>query len=232
MIAQEEILIRKKIGMITIGQSPRTDVVPEMKEILGPELEVMEAGALDGLSLEEVKRFYPKKGDLILCTRMSDGTEVVVGKRYILPRVQRCIDLLTGKGAEVLLFLCTGRFPDFSSKRVFIEPQKILDHLILALLREKERMGLLVPLRDQIEQAGKNYVRLKGEVIIRAASPYAGKDEVSMAARELRKANPAVIVMHCMGYTQEMKRRVREITGKPTVLARSLVARTLKELLS
>ena len=224
-------MVRKKIGMITIGQSPRTDVVPEMKEILGPKVEVMEAGALDGLSLEEVRRFYPKIGDYILCTRMSDGTEVVVAKKHILPRVQRCIDLLTGKGAEVLLFLCTGRFPEFSSKRLFIEPQKIVDHLILALFREKERMGLLVPLRDQIEQAGKNYVRSKGEMIIRAASPYARKDEISLAARELKKADPEVIVMHCMGYTQEMKRKVQEITGKPTVLARSFVARTLRELL-
>jgi protein AroM len=217
--------------MITIGQSPRTDVVPEMKEILGPDVAVMEAGALDGLSLEEVKRFYPKKGDYILCTRMADGTEVVVAKRHVLPRIQQCIHLLTDKGAEVLLFLCTGKFPEFSSGRLFIEPQKIVDHLVSSLLRENEKLGLLIPLHDQVEQAGRSYARLKGEVIVRAASPYAKKDEISRAAKELKKADPAVIVMHCMGYTQEMKRRVREITGKPVILARSFVARTLRELL-
>ena len=225
-------MVKKKIGMITIGQSPRMDVVPEMKGILGREVEVMEAGALDGLSLEEVKGLYPEEGDYILCTRMLNGKEVVVAKRHVLPRVQKCIDLLTEKGAEVLLFLCTGKFPEFHSKRLFIEPQKVIDHLIGALLREEEKMGLLVPLQDQIEQARKSYVRLKGEMIIKAASPYAGKDEVSRAAKELKKADPGVIVMHCMGYTQEMKRRVQEITGKPTVLARSFVARTLRELLS
>jgi protein AroM len=69
-------------------------------------------------------------------------------------------------------------------------------------------------------------------VIIKAASPYAPEDEISMAAEELKRADPHVIVMHCIGYTQAMKERVMEITGKPTVLARSLVARTLKELLS
>jgi protein AroM len=37
--------------------------------------------------------------------------------------------------------------------------------------------------------------------------------------------------MHCMGYTLGMKQKVMEITGKPTVLARSLVARMLKELM-
>jgi protein AroM len=225
-------MILKKIGMITIGQSPRVDIVPEMREILGPEVEIMEAGALDGLTLEEVKTFFPKKGDYILCTRMSDGTEVVVAKKFITPRVQQCIDLLTAKGAEILLFLCTGKFPRFSSKRLFIESQKVLDHFIMALHEENERMGLLIPLTDQIVQARKKYDRLKGEMIIKAASPYALKDEVSMAAKELRKADPHVVVMHCMGYTQAMKKRVMEITGRPAVLARSLVARTLKELLS
>jgi protein AroM len=222
----------RKIGMITIGQSPRIDLIPEMREVLGKEIEILEAGALDGFTLEEVKKFYPKGGDYILCTRMSDGTEVVIARRFILPRIQKCIDLLTDKGAEILLFLCTGKFPEFFSKRLFIESQKILDHFILALHGENERMGLLIPLFDQIEQAKKKYDRLKGEIVIQAASPYAKKDEVARAAKELKKADPHVIVMHCMGYTQAMKRKVREITGKPTLLARSIVARTLKELIS
>jgi len=221
-----------KIGMITIGQSPRVDIIPEMREILGSEVEIIEAGALDGLTLEEVKRFYPKEKDYILCTRMSDETEVVVAKRFIIPRVQKCIDSLTEKSAEILVFICTGKFPPFSSKRLFIEAQQILDHFILALQGERKRMGLLIPLSDQIKQARKNYDRLKGKIVIRAASPYASEDEISIAAEALKRANPHVIVMHCMGYTQAMKKKVMEITGKPTILARSLVARTLKEMLS
>lgn len=222
----------KKVGMITIGQSPRVDVIPEMKGILGAEIEVLEAGALDGLSREEVKGFYPKKGDYILCTRMADGTEVIIGKKFILPRMQQCINLLTGKGAETILLLCTGKFPEFSSERLLIEPQKILDNFILALQGKGQRMGLMIPLQGQMEQAQKKYRRLKGEIIIQAASPYARRDEVQLAARAYKKADPHVIVMHCMGYTQTMKDQVREMTGKPVILARSLVARTLKELLS
>ncbi|MFH1350045.1 MAG: AroM family protein [Pseudomonadota bacterium] len=221
----------KKIGMITIGQSPRVDIVPEMRVILGPDTEIIEAGALDGLSLGEVKTFYPKKGDYILCTRMANGTEVVVARKFILPRVQRCIDLLTEKGAEILLFLCTGKFPEFKSKRLFLESQKILDHFLLALHGEQEKIGLIIPLADQIQQAKNKYRRLKGRMIIQAASPYATQDEMRLAAEALKKADPHVIVMHCMGYTLEMKQKVMEITGKPTVLARSLVARMLKELI-
>jgi protein AroM len=225
-------MIQKKIGMITIGQSPRVDVVPEMREILGDGIEIIEAGALDGLTKEEVKKFYPKNRDYILCTRMSDETEVVVAKRFIVPRVQHCIDLLTERGAEILLFLCTGRFPEFHSKRLFIEAQQIVDHTMEALQSKKGKIGLVIPLKNQIGQARKKYHRLTGKVVIKAASPYALTDEVAIAAEALKKADPQVIVMHCMGYTREMKKKVMEITGKPTLLARTLVARTLKELLS
>jgi protein AroM len=225
-------MIPKRVGMITIGQSPRVDVVPGMQEILGPNFEILEAGALDGLSLEEVKKFSPKKGDYILCTRMADGTEVVIGKRFILPRMQECIDLLTERGAEVLLLLCTGKFPPFSSRRLLLEPQKILDHFLQALQGEKIRFGMLSPLKAQIPQTRKKYRRLKGTFFLYAASPYAPTDELGEAAEVLRKKDPHVVVMNCMGYTPAMKKRVMEITGKPTVLANSLVARALAELLS
>lgn len=217
--------------MITIGQSPRTDLVPPMQELLGLDVDVMEAGALDGLSLEEVKGLYPRKGDIVLCTRMADGTEVVVGRRDLIPRVQQCIDRLTEAGAELLVFLCTGRFPEFATKRLFIEPEKIVDHLITAFLSENMRLGLLVPLSGQIEQARRRYRRLKGEVVIKAASPYGRPHELVSAAKELKAADPSMIVMHCMGYTEAMRGTLREVTGRPTVLARSLVARVVKELL-
>ena len=38
-----------KVGLITVGQSPRSDVVPDMAAILGGDVEIVEAGALDGL---------------------------------------------------------------------------------------------------------------------------------------------------------------------------------------
>ena len=48
----------KKIGMLTIGQSPRDDILPGLKEIFGKNVEIVEAGALDGLTLEEVERVF------------------------------------------------------------------------------------------------------------------------------------------------------------------------------
>ncbi|NCB17973.1 MAG: hypothetical protein EOM65_17595 [Synergistales bacterium] len=53
--------MRKIIGTVTIGQSPRTDVIPDIASILGPDVEIREAGALDGLSRDEIAAFCPGK---------------------------------------------------------------------------------------------------------------------------------------------------------------------------
>ena len=42
------------VGLVTIGQAPRDDVVPDMSEILGRDVRLVQAGALDGLSRDEM----------------------------------------------------------------------------------------------------------------------------------------------------------------------------------
>ena len=87
-----------KIGMLTIGQTPRVDLLPALVEILGDEHEIIEAGALDGLSLEDVKDIEILPDDYILVSRMRDGTEVKITKRFVIPRIQEKITELEEKG--------------------------------------------------------------------------------------------------------------------------------------
>ena len=83
-----------KIGAITVGQSPRVDVIPEMEPILGDSFEILQMGGLDGLSKEEIAAFKPRENDHILVSRLTDGSSVTFGESYILPRLQDCIHTL------------------------------------------------------------------------------------------------------------------------------------------
>jgi protein AroM len=47
----------------------------------------------------------------------------------------------------------------------------------------------------------------------------------------LKEANCDLIVMYCMGFTQELTKEVRSMTKKPVILSSSIVARTIGELL-
>jgi hypothetical protein len=76
---------KRTVGAITIGQSPRTDMVPELLEVLGPGVELLEGGALDGMSGAEIAAIAPRDGDQVLVTRLRDGSSVRLAERHILP---------------------------------------------------------------------------------------------------------------------------------------------------
>ena len=221
---------RPKIGAITIGQSPRTDVVPEMLDVLGPCVEIVEGGALDGLSASEVASLAPRDGDYVLVTRMRDGSAVTIAEHHILPRMQDQLDRLVAEGAEVVALLCTGEFPAFRSSRLVVEPQVVLHHFV-AGVAGRRRLGVVVPVPEQVEQGAARWRVVAAEVRVAAGSPYGDPAELGRAAEELREWRADLIVLDCIGFTGAMKARAAAIAKVPVILPRTILARTLAELL-
>jgi len=220
--------MKKRVGMVTIGQSPRKDVVPEIKKILGHKVEVIECGALDGLSKEKVKELAPVGDDLILVTRMRSGEEVTVAESRILPRLQDCVDRLASN-CEILALLCTGRFPELTSRRVLLTPDALLDGIVNGIHGVKT-MGVLIPSREQLGQMSGRWKKNGRKVVVESASPYSTLDTITPSAKKLASSNPDLIVLDCMGYTLRTKETVGKITGKPVILPRSVLAHAILEL--
>ena len=65
--------------------NPRDDVVPEMVEFLGKGVEIVQAGALDGLTYEEILDFKPDKDDYVLVSRLRDGRSVKFAEGIYCP---------------------------------------------------------------------------------------------------------------------------------------------------
>ena len=70
----------RKIGAITVGQSPRTDVTQEIEGLLGS-IELIQRGALDGVTADDITRMAPQPGEYVLVTRLTDGTSVRIAKK-------------------------------------------------------------------------------------------------------------------------------------------------------
>src|SRR5699024_12551875 len=99
-------------------------MIPEMIEFLGEDVEVLQSGALDGLILEEIEAFTIGKDDYVLVSKLRDGSSVKFAERHILTRLQKCIDKLESQGVDIILFICTGVFPDgFKSNVPILYPQ-------------------------------------------------------------------------------------------------------------
>ena len=224
--------MQPKLGMITIGQSPRNDIMPGMKLVLGPEIQVVEKGALDELSSTQIQKLYPEADMTTLVTRLADGSQVVIAEEAIIPKVQAKIDELNAEGVELIVLLCTGHFPRFSSQCVLLEAQKVVDHCVEACVRDGDSIGLLVPLPQQMDQARENLSHVTPNISVASASPYESEDKLLKAAEILAQHDVKLVVMHCMGYRHDHRRKVREITGKPVILSNAIVARTAAELVA
>lgn len=218
------------LGLVTIGQSPREDVLPQMTPFLPANLDIRQMGALDGLSHEQILELTPDREDYVLHTRLRDGSSVTIGRKPILSSVQACIDQLESGGANPILLLCTGEFPELRSSRLLIEPDRLLVNVVRGL--GVRRLGVVVPLSSQVGELTDKWGEINTDVTFVAASPYAYQDEVTPAARELAGHTIDIVVMDCMGFTQAHKRTFSQATGRPVILASSIVARVVGELLS
>lgn len=215
------------VTFVTIGQTPRTDLVPELAARLPVGVAVREIGALDGLDAEEVAALAPAADEARLVTRMADGSQAVVSKAWVQRRLQELLDGMTADADAVVVLLCTGEFPGLHAPGLFLDAQHLVDHGVAALCGGMRRIGLLLPLA---EQADEFHWRPAAHQELRAAfaSPYAG-DRFDEAGAEL--ADCDVVVMHCMGYTEEQRGRVAAASGRPVLLARRLVSSAVTQLL-
>ncbi|MCI8638988.1 MAG: AroM family protein [Coprococcus sp.] len=222
--------MNRKIGAITIGQSPRNDLIPEIEEyFMGAE--VLQAGALDGLSKEEIQALLPEEGDTVLVSRLRDKSWAVMGERKIVPLLQKCVDALTVQNVSFIILLCTGKFAEALHSPVpVIYPQKLIYGIVPALADGK-RIGIVNPEATQIGQCIKNWGAVSDNITVTSLNPYDANSAVESAAAEMVRKQADIIILDCMGYTRKMKSRMEELTGKPVILPRTLVARIVGELL-
>lgn len=221
-----------RLGMVTVGQSPRSDIVPAMSAMIGPGVAVVEKGALDGLSGDGIQSLAPTEGQTVLCTRLACGEEVVISKQGVIPLVQKRIEELNGEGVDLILLLCTGQFSRFESRVLVLTAQEIVDRAIQAVIGDTDTLGLVVPLAEQEAEMREKLLHITPNVVAVSASPYAADEGIKGAAEQLNQYSPDLIVLYCMGFNRAHRRIFRQVTGKPAIVANSMVSRTLAELLA
>jgi len=212
---------------VTIGQTPRDDLIPEILSVLGRGVDVDQLGVLDGLSGDLIGRAAPGPTRPRLVTRLRDGSQVVLEKTWVQRRLQAILDEIDPARYTAVVLLCTGEFPGLEGPGLFLDAQHLVDFGAAALCSGARRIGVLLPLS---EQAGDFHLHPGPgqELLFSHASPYEG-DRFREAARELARSD--LIVMHCMGYTEAQRETVASASGRPVLLARRLVATALANLL-
>jgi len=222
------------IGMVTVGQAPRDDLVPAMEAMFSRPARVLQAGALDGLGADEIRRLGPGPGETGIAARLLDGSETLLSHAKIFPRVQQCVDRLRADGAEFLVILCGADWSAIRSDVLVVNPGRVFPAIVSALATGR-RLGVIKPSGGQIEAATRQFAERGVEAVVTAASPYTGEqrlEDVRRAAERLKAAGVSLVWMTCVGMDEPMRDVVSAVVGVPVLLARSVLARVIDELLA
>jgi len=217
------------LGLLTIGQSPRPDIVESMFGCRPAWC--LEFGALDGLSRQEVAALAPAAAEHPLVTRLRTGEEVTVAKERLLPFLQRAADAAVDAGATLLVVLCTGTFGGLRAPVPLLYPDQLLVAIVNALL-PSGTLGVVMPHPGQYTAMKRKWALAGRRFVGVVASPYVASPSLAAAGRELAARGADLIVLDCMGFTQEMKRAVVEGSDRPVILANRLIGRVIEELLN
>ncbi|GAA1073017.1 AroM family protein [Nocardiopsis composta] len=222
-----------RLGIITIGQAPRTDLTPEITALL-PRAAVVERGVLDGLTRAGIEARPPRADEHALTTRLADGSPVVIGESLVMERLPGVLAELE-RETDAVLLACTGGFPRLEHAKPLFVPDRMIAFGAAALLGETGRLGVLCPLPEQREDTAAKFGRrlpAGARVLTEACSPYTGTgEELAAAAARLAAGGAELLALDCVGYTGEMRARAAAASGLPVVLARSVCARLAAEVL-
>lgn len=226
------------LALVTIGQSPRDDIMAGLGTHLPPGTEVAQAGLLDNLGPSDLVELAPRPGEQVLVTRMRDGGEVRLSEKRTIPRFLELLRRVDRSGADVILVLCTGSLlpptgrPAGSGFRaLLVRPDELLTGVVRSLARGRS-LGVIVPSPDQVEPASERWSGAGRAPAVVGASPYGPAGALRTAAASLALKAPELVVMDCMGFGPEHRRVVQEVVECPVILASALVGRVVAELLA
>lgn len=226
-----------RLGVITVGQSPRPDLVPLFEAALPEGAELVECGVLDGLDRDEIARDYsPEPDGAVLISRLVNGSSVIISKARAEARVAELVKDLDHKGCGMILLLCTGVFRGLECSRArVLQPQELLMPTIKALVTGRHA-GFLVPTEAQAAKVPEKWACLaeaenSAPPLARALSPYDADDaEIAEAARALVDAGAEVLVGDCIGFGEHHRRIARKAAGVPVIVSTGLLSKLVSEL--
>lgn len=215
------------LGVVTIGQSPRPDLVaafsahaPGARVTVRGALDDVETPAIDALAL--IHTHYP------LLVRLADGTTRAIGRDTLHPHVIRAARQLATDGATAIVVACAGDFPDVPCGVPVVLPGRVVPAVTRALV-SSPRIGVVTPIAGQVAAATTKWHADGFDPVVTFAAP---DDDAALdrAAELLRASGVPFIVLDCMGHAEDAAYRLQERSGARVLLAQSLAARVAGEL--
>lgn len=219
-----------RIGTLTIGQSPRPDLVASLKQRF-PEAEIIEVGALDPLDHSDLPpRNCTKGAAYLLTTRMRDGSLVHVPETFLMPFMANGLKRLETKCLKAIFLLCAGTFAELSSPVPLIKPF-VLAHEMLANIGIKQ-LGIIAPIPEQVKPIQDRWEAAGFEVTVWAADA-TQPDEAFIGTVKRYQAEKKfkALVLDYVGHPAEVSQTLQNKLDIPVIDLGEIAVATLAAIL-
>lgn len=206
--------MRMKVGAVVIGQSPRPDLVAPFGR-LRPEVEVVQVGALDGLTVGALPSVegarYP------LTTRMGDGTLVMVGEDFLVPLMQAAVERVEQiNGVGVTVLLCAGTFAAVrGARRPLVKPFGTAVEVLKSM--GVQNLGVFSPIVAQERPIRERWSAAGFDAQVWTPPCAPGENGFGTWWVGVDTDRVEGIVLDYVGHPSDYKERVRAVVGRPVV---------------
>jgi len=228
---------RATLGIITIGQSPRDDVLPDFIAALGYKPIIEQRGLLDDLSTHAIESLAPRSPlDEILVTRLRDGTEVKLSEKRVIKMLPSAVEYLEMKGVDIIALFCTGEFPPVESRVPVLYPSLILSAVVNSLFLSRKNQAhilcIVAPVKEQFGMLAEKWRNTGCALTFESLSPYTSSpSEIAQCADRVARLESDMVVLDCIGYTEKIRMAFTAAVDVPVILPRSLLARIVAEMM-
>ena len=220
--------VNRRIAFVTLGQSPRTDLVPEILSNLDNPVESLEFGLLDDVDAKGLRAAAPRSGENAFLTQLRDGRHVELSVEWTHERFREVYELIKLRGTDLVVLMSASCGQDFHPDGATLQSDHVVERTIDALSNAGLHLGIVVPLagllRDPQPLGGP-----WGRACVQAAQP-GDFDALARAVSEMVDCD--IVVLHSMGYSNADRDEVRRLTQKPVIMNRRLVASAIKDALT
>ena len=217
------------VALISIGQSPRPDIAADFLRICGDSFQILEIGALDELSKDEIECLAPGAGESDLITKLRDGQTVYLSHDRLIPHMQQAIRKAEIAGADWIVVACTGDFPALRSSVPLLLPNDVLCNSAANVLQPGDRLAVIAPTVGQISEAEERWTSRGYSVEkVMVESPFSDHQALMDILKNDEKVLGAKgLIADCFGFDLLFAQRVAEFYPKPIFLSRKLICHFL-----
>ena len=209
-----------------MGNSPRSDIVEDINNLLNDDYEIKEIGILDGLNPPEIELLKAKDNEESIITKMNGEKLCILSSIKVECRIQEVINNLSINKNDIILINCDEEYKNLNSNHSLLIPYKILIDFLESTQNYQLKTAIIFPVSSQIQYSSDTWKNLFPNSKFFVANPFIRTD-LTMVSRSIYEFSPELIILNCFGFTLSQKYFIEKIIHVPVILPREVVMDTI-----